>query len=184
MLSYDANRRDKTTCEAGICSERAAVDMQITCCVIYDRFMLDTQSQSRISMANIFNILFKYMASVLTIARNFNLEAAVKYDADFRHPKSKSPTLPWDVIHQELYLLAAAKATVAKRQPFRLPTANPCPPGYCFRFHSTGTCPRPNCVFKHQCYRCQGNHAAKLCVSKPSSKPKSANTIANPNQST
>ena len=128
--------------------------------------------------------LFRYMASVLTIARNFNLEAAVKYDADFRHLKSKSPTLPWDVIHQELYLLAAAKATVAKRQPFRLPTANPCPPGYCFRFHSTGTCPRPNCVFKHQCYRCQGSHAAKLCVSKPSSKPKSANTIANPNQST
>ena len=54
MLSYDANRRDKTTCEAGICSEREAVDMQITCCVIYDRFRLDTQSQSRISMANIF----------------------------------------------------------------------------------------------------------------------------------
>ena len=128
--------------------------------------------------------LFRYMSSVLTIARNFSIEAAVKYDADFRQLKSKSPTLPWDVIHQELYLLAASKVAVPKKQLFRAPTTNPCPPGYCFRFNSTGNCSRSMCPFKHQCFRCQGPHGAKYCNPKQLSKPKNNNGVANPNQST
>ena len=54
------------------------------------------------------------MSSVLTVARNFTIEAAVKYDADFCQLKSKSPALPRNVIHQELYLLAASKVSVLK----------------------------------------------------------------------
>ena len=128
--------------------------------------------------------LFRYMSSVLTIARNFTIEAAVKYDADFRQLKSKSPTLRWDVIHQELYLLAALKVAVPKKQLFRAPTNNLCPPGYCFRFNSTGNCSRSMCPFKHQCYRCQGQHGAKFCNPKQLPKPKGYNFVANPNQST
>lgn len=128
--------------------------------------------------------LFRYMSSVLSIARNFSIEAAVKYDADFRQLKSKSQMLPWDVLHQELYLLAVSKAAVQKKQPFRgAPPSNPCPPGYCFRFNTSGQCARPMCPFKHQCYRCQGQHGAKSCSAKQLPKPKTNNGFTNANQS-
>ena len=124
------------------------------------------------------NQLFAYVSTVLSIAKTFSLDSALQYDQDFRQLKAKSKSLRWDTIHQQLYLVAAAK-NVGKKHTFRPPTTNQCPPGYCFKYHSSGNCFRNNCPFKHTCYKCQGQHTAKTCQPR-SNKPKA--TTSNPSQ--
>ena len=116
--------------------------------------------------------LFKYMASIHNMFKQFNADSAIRYDESFRQMRQLQPTHRWDVVHQELYLLAASRAVQSKPggsgknnqdQPFR--RANPCPPGYCRQFNATGTCTWQNCAFRHSCFKCEGKHASKGCTS-------------------
>ena len=113
--------------------------------------------------------LFKYMACVQGMFKSFGVEAAVKYDEDFRKMKELNPAHRWDTVHQEIYLLAAARPVNTRNtntkpqsdQLFR--RANPCPIGYCRQFNATAACTYPKCAFKHACFKCEGDHASTGC---------------------
>ena len=141
--------------------------------------------------------LFKYMACVQGMFKSFGVEAAVKYDEDFRKMKELNPVHRWDTVHQEIYLLAAARPVNARNtnakphndQSFR--RQNPCPIGYCRQFNATASCTYPKCAFKHACFKCEGDHASTGCraaiqqhpamaakqatVTKPSKQPTNTN---------
>ena len=111
--------------------------------------------------------LFKYMSIVQNLNKSFGIEAAVKYDEDFRKMRENYPDINWDKINQELYLLSATKLASSKaprsQQPFRKQPF--CPAGYCRQFHTQGICTWTNCKYKHECFKCKGEHSVKTCGS-------------------
>lgn len=116
--------------------------------------------------------MFEYMTLILNLANTFHIKAALKYDEDFRKLRSRSPDLRWDVLNQELYLIAASSVVQSRnvQQPFR-PQAktrpnkrfHPVPIGYCRKYNAVGQCSSPNCRYKHECFKCQGKHASTEC---------------------
>ena len=64
--------------------------------------------------------MFAYVSTVLSIAKTLSLDSALQYDQDFRQLKAKSKSLRWDTIHQQFYLVAAAK-NVGEKHTFRTP---------------------------------------------------------------
>lgn len=113
--------------------------------------------------------LFIYMARIQGIGKTFGLEGAVQYDECFRRLRERQPDCRWDVIHPEMYLIAASKSAINKppqprstsQQPFR--RNNPCPTGYCRQFNAKGQCAWPQCLYKHACFKCEGKHASTTC---------------------
>lgn len=131
--------------------------------------------------------MFQYMSIVQSLQKSFGIEAAVKYDEDFRKMRARTPSMRWDKLQQEIYLLAASKSVHKPQrdrtqpQPFRKTPY--CPPGFCRQFNQQGVCTWDNCIYKHECFKCQGDHAARTCrvnegnkqVSKHLQKQKSKN---------
>lgn len=117
--------------------------------------------------------MFKYMTLVLNLANTYNIKAALKYDEDFRKMRSRSPDLRWDILHQELYLMAASSAVQPRQsvqQSFRTQSKshpkgkfNPVPIGYCRKYNKFGNCTSQNCPFKHECFKCSGKHPSTRC---------------------
>ena len=71
--------------------------------------------------------LFKYMSFIQELSKTYGIDAAVKYDDEFRRLKAQSPidSCEWETLNQELYLLASAKAVqvgnLNKKHNFRTP---------------------------------------------------------------
>ena len=113
--------------------------------------------------------LFIYMSRVQGIAKSFGIEAAIQYDESFRRLRERQPDCRWDVIHQEMYLIAASKSAMNKtlsrtnNQPQTFRRNNPCPTGYCRQFNAKGQCAWPQCLYKHACFKCEGKHASTTC---------------------
>lgn len=110
--------------------------------------------------------LFKYMSIVQNLCKTFGVAAGLKYDEDFRKMREISPLIRWDVIHQELYLLAASKSVGTQNGRFR-DSRNQLyvPFGFCRQFNTAGACTWANCLYKHQCCKCSGSHGAFTCKS-------------------
>ena len=113
--------------------------------------------------------LFQYMAIVQGLNKSFGIEAAVKYDEDYRKMRSRFPSMRWDKLQQEIYLLAASRSVHkshklrSQAQPFRkIPY---CPQGFCRQFNQQGACTWDKCIYKHECYKCHGEHASRTCHS-------------------
>ena len=94
--------------------------------------------------------LFRYISFIQDLSNTYGLDAALKYDEDFRRLKERSPLdlCIWDTLNQELYLLAAARAVQMgnnhgkKRQTFRAQRGRyppmQCPRGYCYSYAFAG----------------------------------------------
>ena len=117
--------------------------------------------------------ILKYMQLIRTMSRDAPSHVFLAYDRDFRKLRCHF-SLPWCLLHQELFYSVSKAAgvqgrqfpnphhmflqrrqQVAKRQPF--------PTGYCFAFCSEGLCSNPNCNFVHKCPTCNGPHALPHC---------------------
>lgn len=115
--------------------------------------------------------LFKYMAQIQELYKTYGIEAAIKYDDDFRRLKEHSPidNCKWGVLNHELYLMAAARAVQqnAQKPNFRPQNARSttlqCPLGYCNFFATRGYCIKESCSYKHECHKCHGKHASSKC---------------------
>ena len=116
--------------------------------------------------------MFRYMSLVQDLAKTYGFRAAVKYDEDFRllREKSGGSSCPWNILNQELYLLAAAKSIrqtspIQSTHNFRSHQNNSqqCPFGFCFFYASRGKCTKSGCVYKHECYKCGGKHPGNSC---------------------
>ena len=112
--------------------------------------------------------ILKYMQIIRTMAANSRTPAFLAYDKDFRKLRAHN-SMPWCVIHQELFfsvnstspaaqspVFPQSKHSSGKRQSF--------PAGYCFMFCSSGRCSNPRCVYKHTCPSCNGYHAMSQCT--------------------
>ena len=88
------------------------------------------------------------------------------YDENFRKLRQKDP-VPWEQIHTELWLRAHSQRGPANDTARAPPThdAKPSqsfPPGFCFKFHGGQRC--YGCNYKHQCFKCGGQHPASQCT--------------------
>ena len=89
------------------------------------------------------------------------------YDENFRFLRqAHHSALPWDRIHDELWLKSHQVLQARSLQPtsqVQLPDgADTTPKGYCFRFHKGRKC-APACAYKHLCYKCEGSHPVPKC---------------------
>ena len=117
--------------------------------------------------------IMKYMQLIRTMSRDAPSRVFLAYDRDFRKLRTHF-TLPWCLLHQELFY-SVSKAAGIQGRPFpnqhrafpqrRQPVAKrqPFPTGYCFAFCSEGHCSNPNCSFAHKCPTCNGPHALSQC---------------------
>lgn len=84
------------------------------------------------------------------------------YDENFHFLRqTHHSALPWDRIHNELWLKSHQVNLPKSLQPLstgRLSgKADTTPKGYCFRFHKGRKCAL-GCGYKHLCYKCEGSH--------------------------
>ena len=109
--------------------------------------------------------LMKYCDTVQDLAvRGHNWKY---YDENFRFLRqAHRSALPWDRIHDELWLKSnqvsqprSFQPTSQGRVPVKVDTT---PKGYCFRFHKGRKC-ASGCAYKHQCYKCEGSHPVSNC---------------------
>ena len=89
------------------------------------------------------------------------------YDENFRFLRqTHHSALPWDRIHDELWLKSHQITSPKSLQPLftgRLSgKADTTPKAYCFRFHKGRKC-APGCGYKHLCYKCEGSHPVSKC---------------------
>lgn len=109
--------------------------------------------------------LMKYCETIQDLAgRGHNWKF---YDENFRFLRqTHHSALPWDRIHNELWLKSHQVNPPKSLQPLstgRLPgEADTTPKGYCFRFHKGRKC-APGCGYKHLCYKCEGSHPVSKC---------------------
>ena len=112
------------------------------------------------------------------------------YDEQFRMLKQQMEWA-WSFINWELYFAATIQTNNSqnaqqpkKNRPFRVPR------DYCYAVHTNNSCRSNPCQYKHECYSCGENHAAKFCGPKPSqgqtqSRPESGSSRrrdSNPNR--
>ena len=108
--------------------------------------------------------LMKYSSIVRELAfRSANWRF---YDENFRKLRQKDP-VPWEQIHTELWLRVHSQRGPANDTARAPPThdAKPSqsfPPGFCFKFHGGQRC--YGCNYKHQCFKCGGQHPASQCT--------------------
>ena len=109
--------------------------------------------------------LMKYCETIQDLAgRGHNWKY---YDENFRFLRqAHRSALPWDRIHDELWLKSHLVTPPRSLQPAftgRLTgKVDTTPKGYCFRFHKGRKCP-PGCAYKHLCYKCEGSHPVSKC---------------------
>ena len=109
--------------------------------------------------------LMKYCDTIQDLAgRGHNWKF---YDENFRFSRqTHHSALPWDRIHDELWLKSHQVPQARPLQPtsqVRLPgRVDNTPKGFCFRFHKGRKC-APGCAYKHQCYKCEGSHPVSNC---------------------
>ena len=109
--------------------------------------------------------LMKYCETIQDLAgRGHNWKY---YDENFRFLRqAHRSALPWDRIHDELWLKSHQVTPPRSLQPAftgRLTgKVDTTPKGYCFRFHKGRKCP-PGCAYKHLCYKCEGSHPVSKC---------------------
>ena len=128
--------------------------------------------------------LMKYGEIVQDLAaRGFNWKF---YDENFRYLRqSQHASLPWGVIHWELWLRAQSNSNVSKQsqpEPSRsFSSGFQVPNGFCYRYHRGQFCPKVKCPFKHSCFKCEGDHRATNCsfrgTGKPSARQHTSSTI-------
>ncbi|XP_054845591.1 uncharacterized protein LOC129336489 [Eublepharis macularius] len=123
--------------------------------------------------------LFQYIDIVYRAHTEFVGAAWMQYDEEFRMRAAVDPTLPWDRIHQQLWLqlMAPAKPNLGDRSDSgHLVQRLSSPPGsrtsagqpvqprlLCWDFAYQGVCARRGCGFRHECPRCKGPHAFSAC---------------------
>ena len=129
--------------------------------------------------------LMKYCDTVQDLAvRGHNWKY---YDENFRFLRqAHRSALPWDRIHDELWLKSNQvtqprlfQPTPQGRVPGKVDTT---PKGYCFRFHKGRKC-APGCAYKHQCYKCEGSHPVSNCNFRGQSKQSSGHPSTAKSQS-
>ena len=109
--------------------------------------------------------LMKYCDTIQDLAgRGHNWKY---YDENFRFLRqAHRSALPWDRIHEELWLKSHQVLQARSLQPtstVRLPgRVDTTPKGYCFRFHKGRKCAL-GCAYKHLCYKCEGSHPISKC---------------------
>ena len=96
----------------------------------------------------------------------------IAYDRDFRKLHAHN-NMPWDVIHQELYLALSYRNQNVSHNPRHTQGNNGKQSsrgwggggGVCYAFASSGRCLRNNCPYSHACSKCGGNHHLKFqCI--------------------
>ncbi|XP_054852798.1 uncharacterized protein LOC129341561 isoform X2 [Eublepharis macularius] len=129
--------------------------------------------------------LFQYIDIIYRGYTDFVGAAWMQYDEEFRMRAASDPTLPWDRIHQQLWLqlMAPAKPNLGDRADSghllhrpastsgtRASAGQPVQPRLlCWDFAYQGVCSRKGCGFKHECPRCKGPHSFPAC---PRPKPR------------
>jgi len=117
--------------------------------------------------------ILKYMQLIRTMSRDAPSRVFLAYDRDFRKLRCHF-SLPWCLLHQELFYSVSKAAGVQGRQypnqhrmfPQRrqlMGKLQPFPNGYCFTFCSEGRCSNPTCNFTHKCPTCNGPHGLPQC---------------------
>ena len=111
--------------------------------------------------------LFKYISVVREMA--YQKKPWLSYDKQFRLLKATN-TAQWSEINWELYFRGESQRV--QQQSFHnkfKPSYKPgkrsrVPSGFCFDFHTSNSCTRKKCEYKHLCHLCQkGNHSATKC---------------------
>ena len=117
--------------------------------------------------------ILKYVQLVRSMAASARNNMFIAYDRDFRKLRAHN-NMPWDVIHQELYMALSHRNQNVSHNPRPTQGNNGKQPfrgGVCYAFASSGRCRRNNCPYSHACSKCGGNHHPKAPCNQPNKTP-------------
>lgn len=107
----------------------------------------------------------KYVEFIRSMQRNNTGWGWKTYDEVYRRTRV-SMKLDWDqpLVNQYFSAISSSKynGKPFRRNDYPEPRV---PKGYCVRFHTRG-CKTQQCKWKHQCFRCNANHAVNACTTK------------------
>ena len=85
------------------------------------------------------------------------------YDEQFRLSRSVDPSIPWEKIDYELWLMFMQSQS--QPRPYTSPIAFS--HNKCFNYNFKGSCDRPACQYTHKCIKCSEGHPQLSCPLNP-----------------
>ena len=98
--------------------------------------------------------LLNYMSTIREAAKDTSKEQWYIYDQQFRLRVSRDHTKNWSEIDGQLWLRFIATKPQILTSPNRK---------ICFDYNFKGSCYRRNCIYMHNCIKCQELHSALNC---------------------
>ena len=109
--------------------------------------------------------LLKYMNIIRLSAKRSSGLGWKIYDEQFRMRKSKNPSIPWEIVDSELWLLYILSGNYSTSQNMGFRQNFNAIKLKCYAFNYHGSCEKSPCMYHHSCLRCNGDHPIIYCAS-------------------
>jgi len=107
--------------------------------------------------------MLKYMYNVKLGASRCNGLGWRDYDQQYRLKKAQSPTSPWGLVDQELWLLFMQRTPMYNNPQSPQAKGSNIQGRKCYEYNNRGRCTHPYCRYSHSCLKCDGRHPAANC---------------------